>query len=792
MGTTRGLAKVNPDLGRNRIEVESTFTDRDGLADNLVKALLRTSDGSLWVGTRSGLARFDAGAGAGQKRFRSFGVSNGLVYGNIEFLSEDSRGNVWVATDGGGAARIAPGGFSTFNQSDGFSPGYVGATALDQKGRPLILTSANGNLVVHRFDGHRFTSIELAAPEGFHPRAWIPWHQIVLESKSGYWWSTSHGGLVRYSAPGESPPRVLEPDRIFRIEDGLPDNEVGNIFEDSRGNLWIGTLAGGFAYPKFGAKAGLSMLPSGGRVMRHFSEADGLPPLDSIKIVSVFEDRSGQVWIGMHRTGVARYRNGRFQVFTTGDGVPNGGIRQFHQDGAGHLWLASTSGGLGRVQDPGADRLTITNFTTSDGLSSDEIQTITSDQLGRIYAGTGLGVDRLDPARGQVLHLTAADGLAPGEVQDSIRDSSGNLWFGTLTGISRLSPHLDLPQRPENVLIASVRVAGQSHPLASSGVQDAGLPSVALPDLQPEESNVEIDFVGPPGVTGLRYQHRLEGADREWSPSSQLGTVSYSHLRDGAYRFLVRSVTAEGIVGSPASVSFAVLPPVWQRWWFLLSAALLTAAGVRIVYRNRVAHLLEIERMRTRIACDLHDDVGSSLSKIAILSEVAKRAGHGGAASPALERIAETSREVLESVGDLVWAINTRTGRLEDLIRRMRVFATQVFEAKDVEFQFEAIDVPLQKTITPEVLRQVYLIFKEAVNNAARHSHCTRSAVSLKGGYSSLTLIVSDNGTGFTPSQGHDQHGIESLRARASALKGEISWTFDGGTQVTLSLPLPK
>jgi signal transduction histidine kinase len=136
--------------------------------------------------------------------------------------------------------------------------------------------------------------------------------------------------------------------------------------------------------------------------------------------------------------------------------------------------------------------------------------------------------------------------------------------------------------------------------------------------------------------------------------------------------------------------------------------------------------------------------------------------------------------------------VNARSEHLEDLIRRMRAFAIQVFESKDVEFQFEATDVPLQKTISPEVLRQVYLIFKEAVNNAARHSGCTRSAVSLKGGQSFLTLTVSDNGKGFTPSKGHDQHGIESLKARAAALKGEISWTCQAGTEVTLRFPLPK
>jgi signal transduction histidine kinase len=395
-----------------------------------------------------------------------------------------------------------------------------------------------------------------------------------------------------------------------------------------------------------------------------------------------------------------------------------------------------------------------------------------------------LGVDRLDVDTGAIRSYTTADGLAVGEVQDALRDAAGDLWFGTLTGISRLTPARDLPERVIPVRISSVEVAGQPQRVTGG----------AVPDIDHTKNNVEIDFAAS-GVfrsAPFRYEYRLDGAEKNWSAPTANRSIAYSSVRSGRYRFLVRTVTAGGLRGPAAAVSFQVLPPFWERWWFLAGAGAMLGAIVLAAHRHQVAHMLELERMRTRIACDLHDDVGSALSKIVILSEVAQRPGQNFAAATALDRIAETSREVLDSVGDLVWAIDPRTEHLEDLIRRMRAFSTQVFEAKNVEFQFEAIDVPLQKTISPEVLRQVYLIFKEAVNNAARHSQCTRSAVSLLGSPSLLTLTVSDNGKGFTPANGHDQHGIESLKARAAALQGEIRWTFLTGTEVTLRLPLPK
>jgi signal transduction histidine kinase len=205
-----------------------------------------------------------------------------------------------------------------------------------------------------------------------------------------------------------------------------------------------------------------------------------------------------------------------------------------------------------------------------------------------------------------------------------------------------------------------------------------------------------------------------------------------------------------------------------------------------------VANFVRIEQMRTRIARDLHDDIGSGLSKIVILSEVAQRPGTKSP-TDALDRIAETSREVLNAVGDLVWATNATTERMEDLVRRMRSFATQLFEAQNVEFDLEAIDVPLQKTLSPEVLRQLHLIFKEAVNNAARHSQCTHARGVLQFAHGTLTMRIIDNGVGFPegmPGPRSDHHGLESLKARARTLGGTIEWRREQGTLVELIVPL--
>ena len=179
------------------------------------------------------------------------------------------------------------------------------------------------------------------------------------------------------------------------------------------------------AYPAPGQQTTLGVYERDTGRIRMFSEADGLPPLSSFALLYITEDHAGQIWIGLHRTGVARLRNGRFQVLTPADGIPAGGVRYIYQDHKHRLWLGSGRGGLGRIDDPLADKPTVTRYSAADGLSSDEIQAITEDNFGRIYLGTGFGVDRLDPSTGGIVHYTQADGLASGEIQDAVRDSSG-------------------------------------------------------------------------------------------------------------------------------------------------------------------------------------------------------------------------------------------------------------------------------------------------------------------------------------------------------------------------------
>ena len=292
----------------------------------------------------------------------------------------------------------------------------------------------------------------------------------------------------------------------------------------------------------------------------------------------------------------------------------------------------------------------------------------------------------------------------------------------------------------------------------------------------------------------LRYQYKLEGADADWGKQTEQRTVNYANLAPGAYRFLVRAINSDGAVSAtPAVITFTVLRPVWQRWWFICLAALALGAVGFAFYRYRVARIFELANMRTRIATDLHDDIGANLTKISILSEVAKqRFGNGGLESDnPLSSIARISRESVASMGDIVWAISPRRDSLLDLVRRMREHAEEVFSLGEVSLSFSAPGVEQNLRLGVDLRRDVFLIFKEAVNNAARHADCAHVKILFSAESSGLSLVIADDGVGFDPSTEDEGQGLPSMRRRAQMMGGKLDVESGDGRGTTIRLEVP-
>lgn len=460
-------------------------------------------------------------------------------------------------------------------------------------------------------------------------------------------------------------------------------------------------------------------------------------------------------------------------------------------DREGRLWATTTRGGLVRVDDPTAERPAFIIYTIAKGLSSNNLNAVTEDLYGRIYLGTARGVDRLAPGTGKVGHFTAADGLVPGEIRAAFRERGGALWFTARNGFSRFVPEPERPSTPPPVLVTSLSVAGDRQ-----NVSALGETNVSLADLAPDRNQLQIDFVGLSFAPGevLRYQYRLEGADKDWSGPVAQRTVTYARLAPGNYRFLVRAVNADGVVSAtPATLRFTVLPPIWQRSWFIALVAIAIGLIVYAIYRYRVARLLELANIRTRIATDLHDDIGANLTRISMLSEVARQQ-HGNGSERAdnpLLSIARIARESVASMSDIVWAINPERDSLRDVIRKMRRHAEEVFSIRDVELHFETPSSKDSQKLGVTMRRDLLLIFKEAVNNVARHSNCSRVNIELRLEGSQVLLTILDDGVGFDTSVASEGHGLQSMKRRAETLGGTLAIaSAPGQTKLTARIPL--
>jgi signal transduction histidine kinase/streptogramin lyase len=629
------------------------------------------------------------------------------------------------------------------------------------------------------FDGQGFAWL---LPDALRKSAlgWVG-EGLTLQARSGEWWIGTGSGLYRFPAvDGLTQLKTARPLAVYTTRDGLAEQQVFRVFEDSRGGVWVSCI---------GAVNGLALWERTSSRLRDFSLAPGLPSPREDIAHSFADDRDGNVWIGFS-SGLARYRAGSFTLFTTKEGLPSGGIAQIYLDRSGRLWLASSRSGLIRVDNVESDRPTFVSYTAQQGLSSDITSVITEDLNGHIYVGTGRGLDELDPATGRIKHFTTADGLASGSMLSAFCDKSGALWFGTQKGLSRFVPTDESIAAPP-IMITGLSVSGSLRHVSALGETE-----ISLPQLAATQNQVQIDFVGLSFAPGevLRYQYKLEGADSDWSAPTERRTVNFANLAPRSYKFLVRAVSSSGTVASaPATVTFTILPAIWRRWWFVSLAALAVGLMVYALFRYRVARLVEVANIRTHIAADLHDDIGSNLTRIAILSEVAQ--SQLGNRSPDVESpllsIANISRESVASMSDIVWAINPRRDTLLDLVQRMRRFATEIFTPRGIEFQFHAPVADHDLKLGGKVRRDLFLVFKEALNNALRHSASTSVSIDFHVERSWLVLTVRDDGHGFDLEKASEGQGLLSMTRRARGLGGELRVVSKpgGGTEISMRVP---
>jgi signal transduction histidine kinase/ligand-binding sensor domain-containing protein len=684
---------------------------------------------------------------------------------------DDAAGNIWLASRQG-LVSVRRQGVSLFSTHHGLQQPDVRAVISDRHGRSYVLTDGRW---LHRVDEGRLVAVRLVLPAGVRPSIWPG--ALLIDSSGDVWLGTADG-LARYKDVSFSSDRLREfrPSVIYTRADGLAGDHIGAMLEDSRGNLWVGSVPGG--------SESLSVRRPHASRFETLGAADGMPPFN--QPTGFFEVPPGSVWARLREGGAVRIRDGRATLIGGDHGVP-WLIASTLVDRRGQLWIGGMDGVV-RIADPAADE--VRAIPVVSGMAA-RTQSLAQAVSGEILIGTDVGLFALDERSGNPYRYSSFHGLPAGGILFMTNRSDGSL----LLRAARTLVHLDPSKRtrataPPRCLISAVRVAETPIALPEAGVQR--LDGVAV---QSARNHIEVEFLGLSPHIGeqLSYEFRVAPLAEDWTPASQR-RVDFTGLAAGRYTFEVRARGADArLISEPATVAFRVLPPWYQTWWFLGACVAIVILMAYGGHRGRLARAVYTEQLRSRVATDLHDDLGASLSQIAVSSELLRRRRADMTAEDTdrmLARIAATSRELVSSMSDIVWAVNPHQDSLADLVARMRRFAEDMFAQSDAELEFVVPVDGLELRVGPGARREILLILKESINNIVKHAQCTQAGVELGWRGRQLTMRIWDDGRGFDPDETPRGNGLRNLRTRVGRLGGQLTIVSEPGrgTEITFAI----
>jgi signal transduction histidine kinase len=362
----------------------------------------------------------------------------------------------------------------------------------------------------------------------------------------------------------------------------------------------------------------------------------------------------------------------------------------------------------------------------------------------------------------------------------ALKSSTGDFYFGGISGFNVFRPErLKADTVSANLVINSLKVFDKEHALKEDRLE-----------LEHFENYLTIQFAAIEfsSPEKIRYSYKLEGFDRHWIDAGEKRYAHYTNLDPGTYVFHVKAANADGYwTKRDTTVSFVISPPFWKTWWFVASAVLVCAFIAYSMHRYRLSQSLRVERLRNKIASDLHDEVGSSLTRISIYSDLLRSGTEEEQGKTYLKSISEMSREIVSTMSDIVWSIDNRNDSTGSLMIRMKDFANEVLQARNIEMTFVIKGVDENKNLDPALKQNIYLIFKESINNIVKHAQAQKVSIAITNQGNEFLMSIHDDGRGFEINGSQKGNGLRNMHRRAQAIDSTFEIQNHQGTTITVS-----
>ena len=735
-----------------------------------------TRQGSLWIYGLGVLFNWDKV----QQRFvfnksATASSSLGINYSSIHQVIEDKDGSLWIATDRGL--------YFSANNDDGMNVvNLIFESAKQQMGEIKdILETPEGDYWFGCWGGgikivdKYFRSKESKVYNTPAPAAWdeltkqsakLVW-ALCRESATGQIYIGCNYGVLLIHDPATGKTKYLRPAE-------LNNSTIRFIAEDKAGVLWLGT--------------------QGGRLLKYVNGQFSIVQDIGSIIYKIFVDRQGWLWLATHEKGLYAVN-------------PTTGLVLQHysaQDDKAKLY-SNTGYDIEQLNDSiivfGAGCLNFVDkknkkvklVTYREGLPANDVYRLRIDDQGSLWIITSNGLSRYNPRNSRITPYSRKDGIMLAEQTKSADyvGREGFVMFAGSNAVIMFKPSsFTSNQPPPDVSITDFKIFNQYIPVDS-------LQALPMVKLGPNQNSFSVYFSSLSFMQRdkLTYYYKLEGRDKNWNKSNRWDYENYSLLPPGRYVFRIFAENIEGLRSKNITELIVYIkPPFWQSMWFISSLVFMLALLIYYFHNERVKRLLAVEKIRNKVARDLHDDMGSTLSTINILTSMAKTKMNTDPVktSDYLGKIGDNSQRMMDAMDDIVWSIKPSNDSMQKITARMREFATNVLEAREIEMTFDVQQEVYDVKLDMEARRDFFLVFKEAVNNAAKYSKADTVNIKIEMKNKKLQFTIHDNGIGFDVAAADSGNGLGNMTKRAEAMQGQLNIISEAskGTKVTLKIPV--